>query len=173
MRAFQRVVCQAVFLWGRIWAGNANLGTMGENCMKLTWWCGPWNASDTKQWISFSIDCAMTEVKAHCCSIISSAFWLPYREGANITIVRTAFCIVDYFKIKEKGKDPALNIVCVRYMNLIMLFGIRIGLPVFSISLHFLLKGKVLNRNGIFLIDFSQNWLCLLDCFLEVYSLFQ
>lgn len=43
------------------------------------------------------------------------------------------------------------------YLNLIMLFGIKIGLPVFSISFHFLLEGKVLNRNGTSLIVFSQN----------------
>lgn len=59
--------------------------------------------------------------------------------------------------MKEKGKDPALNTVHVCCMNLIRLFGIKIGLPVFSINSHFLLKGKVLNRNGIFLTDFSQN----------------
>lgn len=99
--------------------------------------------------------CATPEVKNDGCSIISSAVWLPCREGANTTIIRTAFCFLDYFKIKEKGKDPAWNTVHVCYMNLIRLFGIKIGLPVFSINLYFLLKGKVPNRNGIFLTDFS------------------
>lgn len=93
--------------------------------------------------------CATTEVKNSCCSIVSSAFWLPCREGANTIIVRTAFSMVDCFKMEEKEKDPTLNTVNVCYMNLIMLFGIKIGLTVFSISLHFLLEGKDLNRNEV------------------------
>lgn len=90
--------------------------------MRLTGCCGPQNASVTKQWFIFSIDCGAALLcynrgSSYCCSIVSSAFWLPCREGANTTIVRTAVCIVDYFKMKEKGKDPALNTVHVCYMN--------------------------------------------------------
>lgn len=51
--------------------------------------------------------------------------------------------------MEEKEKDPTLNTVNVCYMNLITLFDIKIGLTVFSISLHFLLKGKDLNRNEV------------------------
>lgn len=63
--------------------------------------------------------------------------------------------------MKEKGKDPALNTVHMCYINLIMLFGVKIGLSVFSINLHFLLEGKVLNRNGIFILTFVRtNCVC-------------
>lgn len=56
---------------------------------------------------------------------MSSAFWLPCRKGANPTTIRTAFCIVDYFKMEEREKDPALNTLNMCYMNSVMLFGMK------------------------------------------------
>lgn len=49
--------------------------------------------------------------------------------------------------MEEKERDPALNTVNVCYMNLVFLFGIKIGLTVFSIDLYFSLEGEALNRN--------------------------
>lgn len=81
---------------------------------------------------------------------MSSALWLPHREEANPTTIRTAFCIVDYLKMKEREKDLAFNTVnmcCMYKFNYADWH--KIGLTTLSIDLYCLSEGKVLIRNGI------------------------